>query len=52
MFIGGGSGGTAGGIKAKKFALILLAVWAIIRGDNDINILHKRIPKEEKIMIG
>ena len=46
MFIGGGSGGTAGGIKVTTFALILLAVWAIIKGDNDINILHRRIPKE------
>lgn len=46
MFIGGGSGGTAGGIKVTTFFIIILAVWSLIRGREDVNILKKRIPKE------
>jgi len=46
MFIGGGSGGTAGGIKITTFIIILLAVWNLIRGNDDINILERRIPKD------
>ncbi|WP_430052184.1 TrkH family potassium uptake protein [Niallia taxi] len=46
MFIGGGSGGTAGGIKVTTFIIILLAVWNLIRGNDDINIMERRIPKE------
>ncbi|MGG0740518.1 TrkH family potassium uptake protein [Niallia taxi] len=46
MFIGGGSGGTAGGIKITTFAIILLAVWNLIRGNDDINIMKRRIPKD------
>lgn len=46
MFIGGGSGGTAGGIKITTFAIILLAVWNLIRGNEDINIFRRRIPKD------
>ena len=46
MFIGGGSGGTAGGIKVTTFLIILLAVWNLIRGNDDINIMERRISKD------
>ncbi|KML41199.1 Ktr system potassium transporter B [Cytobacillus firmus] len=46
MFIGGGSGGTAGGIKVTTFALILLAVRALIKEDEEVNLMRRRIPKE------
>lgn len=46
MFIGGGSGGTAGGIKVTTFFVIALAVWSLIRGREDVNVLKRRIPKE------
>lgn len=46
MFIGGGSGGTAGGIKVTTFALILLAVWTLIRDQDEVNTMGRRIPKE------
>ncbi|WP_264737974.1 TrkH family potassium uptake protein [Cytobacillus firmus] len=46
MFIGGGSGGTAGGIKVTTFALILLAVRALIKEDEEVNLMGRRIPKE------
>jgi trk system potassium uptake protein TrkH len=32
MFIGGGSGSTAGGIKLSTFIVALLATWAFLRG--------------------
>lgn len=32
MFIGGGSGSTAGGIKLSTFIVVLLATWAFLRG--------------------
>jgi len=46
MFIGGGSGGTAGGIKVTTFVIIMLAVWSLIRGRGDVHIMKRRIPKD------
>lgn len=43
MFIGGGSGSTAGGIKVTTFALLAFVIWAEIRGDRDVNVFHRRI---------
>ena len=36
MFIGGGSAGTAGGIKVTTFAVLVLVVWNEIRGHQDV----------------
>jgi trk system potassium uptake protein TrkH len=33
MFIGGGSAGTAGGIKVTTFCILLCVVWSEVRGD-------------------
>ncbi|PAD37524.1 TrkH family potassium uptake protein [Terribacillus sp. 7520-G] len=44
MFIGGGTGGTAGGIKVTTFAILLFAVWALIKGKQEVNIRNRRIP--------
>ena len=46
MFIGGGTGGTAGGIKVTTFVIIILAVWTLIRGREEVNIMERRIPRE------
>lgn len=46
MFIGGGSGSTAGGIRVTTFALLMLAIWAEIRGNPDVEVFHRRIPHE------
>jgi trk system potassium uptake protein len=46
MFIGGGSGGTAGGIKVTTFVIMILAVWSVIRGRDEVNIMRRRIPKD------
>jgi len=43
MFIGGGSGSTAGGIKVTTFALLAFVIWAEIRGNRDVNIFKRRI---------
>lgn len=46
MFIGGGSGGTAGGIRVTTLAVLLLAVWAEVRGRRDVEAFGKRIGTE------
>jgi potassium uptake TrkH family protein len=43
MFIGGGSGGTAGGIKVTTFFLLAYVIWAEIRGEPDVVIGKRRI---------
>jgi potassium uptake TrkH family protein len=43
MFIGGGSAGTAGGIKVGTFAVLLLAIIAELRGDPDVNLFDRRL---------
>lgn len=46
MFIGGGSGSTAGGIKVTTFALLAFVIWAEVRGDRDVNVFGRRITEE------
>ncbi len=43
MFIGGGSAGTAGGVKVTTIAVLLLVVRAEIRGDDDVTVARRRI---------
>jgi trk system potassium uptake protein len=44
MFVGGGSGGTAAGIKVTTFAILFLVVWAELRGDREIVAFGRSIP--------
>jgi Trk-type K+ transport system membrane component len=44
MFIGGGSAGTAGGIKITTLLVLLLAIRAEARGDRDVEAFGRRIP--------
>ncbi len=44
MFIGGGSAGTAGGIKVTTFGLLAYVLWAELRGDSDVEVGRRRIP--------
>ncbi len=44
MFIGGGSGSTAGGIKVTTFALLGFVMWAEVRGDPDVVVFERRVP--------
>ncbi len=43
MFIGGGSAGTAGGIKVTTFALLFFAIYAEVRGETSVNAFDRRL---------
>lgn len=43
MFIGGGSAGTAGGIKVTTFFLLLFVIYAEIRGERSVNVFDRRV---------
>ncbi len=45
MFIGGGSAGTAGGIKVTTFGLLAFTIWSELRGETHVNIGHRRLPE-------
>ena len=45
MFIGGGSAGTAGGIKVATAAVLIFIVWTEIKGDTAVNIGQRRLPR-------
>lgn len=44
MFVGGGTGSTAGGIKVTTFALLVLMAVAEVRGRQDVSVFRRRIP--------
>ncbi|MFJ8516445.1 TrkH family potassium uptake protein [Lysinibacillus xylanilyticus] len=46
MFIGAGSGSTAGGIKITTFALLVATMWSQIRGKEDVVLFRRRIVNE------
>ncbi|MFI2631782.1 TrkH family potassium uptake protein [Streptomyces collinus] len=43
MFIGGGSAGTAGGIKVTTFAVLAVAIIAEVRGEPNSTVLGRRL---------
>ena len=43
MFVGGGSAGTAGGIKVATLAVIFLVVWAEIRGNPSVHVFGRKL---------
>jgi potassium uptake TrkH family protein len=43
MFIGGGSAGTAGGIKVTTFVLLMFVIVAEVRGEKHVNAADRRI---------
>ncbi|MER7079462.1 potassium uptake protein, TrkH family [Saccharopolyspora kobensis] len=45
MFIGGGSAGTAGGIKITTFALLAFVILAEIRGEPTVHVMGRRLPE-------
>lgn len=46
MFIGGGSAGTAGGVKVGTFLILTLLVWSEIRGRRDLEAFGRRISSQ------
>jgi trk system potassium uptake protein TrkH len=43
MFIGGGSAGTAGGVKVGTFALLAFIIWSEFRGDTEVTVFDRRV---------
>lgn len=43
MFIGGGSAGTAGGIKVTTFILLFYVIWTEVRGEREVHAADRRI---------
>nr|WP_106586221.1 potassium transporter TrkG [Murinocardiopsis flavida] len=43
MFIGGGSAGTAGGIKVTTFALLAFVIFANVRGERSVTVGDRRL---------
>jgi trk system potassium uptake protein TrkH len=46
MFIGASPGSTGGGIKTTSTALLLLMIWNRLRGNEEVNIYSRTIPRE------
>ncbi|EFQ81970.1 potassium uptake protein, TrkH family [Aeromicrobium marinum DSM 15272] len=44
MFIGGGSAGTAGGIKVSTFILLGVVIWSELRGEQSVGIYGRAMP--------
>lgn len=44
MFIGAAPSSTGGGIKVTTFMIVVLAVWSMVRGKNDVVTFRRRIP--------
>ncbi|UHA75551.1 TrkH family potassium uptake protein [Paenibacillus sp. 481] len=49
MFIGASPGSAGGGIKTTTFAILLSAVYAMLRGREDAVLFRSRLPKEQII---
>lgn len=46
MFIGSSPGGTGGGIKTTTFGLIIMAIWAMLRGKVNVNVFGRKMTLE------
>ncbi|MBP2334808.1 potassium uptake TrkH family protein [Saccharothrix coeruleofusca] len=46
MFVGGGSAGTAGGIKVTTFALLAFVIAAEVRGEPNVHVLGRRLSSQ------
>ncbi|WP_332644656.1 TrkH family potassium uptake protein [Aeromicrobium sp.] len=44
MFIGGGSAGTAGGIKVSTFLVLGFVIWSELRGEPTVSISNRALP--------
>jgi len=44
MFIGASPGSTGGGIKTISLALVLLAIFSLLKGNDRVEVGHRRIP--------
>ena len=44
MFIGGGSAGTAGGVKVGTFVLLAVVIWSELRGEQTVSVAGRTMP--------
>jgi trk system potassium uptake protein TrkH len=44
MFVGGSPGSTAGGVKTTTVGAIVVAIWAVIKGNKDVEVYNRQIP--------
>jgi trk system potassium uptake protein len=44
MFIGGAAGSMAGGIKVQTFSLLFFAIVSALRGKEEVEAFHRRVP--------
>ncbi len=47
MFIGGSSGSTAGGVKTVTIVVLILFLFARIRGKQDVTVFRRTVPSEK-----
>lgn len=45
MFVGANSASTGGGVKTTTIAVLMMAVWSVIRGREDMTVLGRRLPR-------
>jgi len=46
MFIGASPGSTGGGVKTTSAALLFLMIWNRMKGNEEVNVFRRTIPKE------
>ncbi len=46
MFIGASPGSTGGGVKTSSAALLVLLLWNRLKGNEDVNVFNRTIPRE------
>jgi len=46
MFIGASPGSTGGGVKTTSAALLILMIWNRLKGNEEVNIFNRTIPRE------
>ena len=46
MFVGGSSGSTAGGVKIGTVAVVACAVLSAMKGEVNVNVMKRRLPRE------
>ena len=46
MFIGASPGSTGGGVKTTSASLLFLLMWARLRGNEEVNVFKRTIPKD------
>ena len=44
MFVGAGPASTSGGIKVTTAAVLVVVIWAEVRGERDANVFRRRLP--------